>query len=502
MPTIAFFSSYTHVTPCLYLGLLHIILSPTVPKDGKMAASSKDKGEASLFEAMKAWFFAIIQPHESITDEVERERLRFIIGSFFVFTLSFFFVLSVFLLFLPEPSFLMAVVFVIISHIISYTLARTPRHALATSISPITLHMASWFAILTSPNDVAIGAAFTTIFVMGTANLWLGSRATIIAVIANIIVVLFASVTKNFQVTIPVFAVLVLIVTAILLIVQDLYRRNLERTRVVVLEQAVQTEQLARKVTEEANVELKRATALAKENARLRSEFLATMSHELRTPLNAIRGFCGIMLNGMGGEIDDDARHMVTRIEDNGARLLALVNDVLDLSRIEAGRMEAQNVTFNPHQLAQSWHDQMSALALEKHIAFTVNVRHDMPTALIGDPERITQVAINLLANAFKFTHEGSVSVEVVPHGELWRITVTDTGIGIPQHALNYIFDEFRQLDSSSTRQYGGSGLGLSIVRNLTRIMEGTITVTSEVNKGSTFTLLLPMTHAENPITV
>jgi signal transduction histidine kinase len=244
---------------------------------------------------------------------------------------------------------------------------------------------------------------------------------------------------------------------------------------------------------DQKNRDLRIATNRIKEEARLKSEFMSTMSHELRTPLNAMIGFTGIMLQGMGGEFDEDAKHMIVRIESNSIRLKNLINEILDLAKIEAGRMDLVTAPFASHRLAQSWYAQMEALAHEKNLEFDLQIDPALPETLIGDSERITQIAINLLSNAFKFTEKGSVKLSVHKKLESWVLEVTDTGIGIPPHALNFIFDEFRQLDGSSKRVYGGSGLGLAIVRNLTQMMQGSVKVTSELGKGSTFTVTLPI---------
>jgi signal transduction histidine kinase len=238
---------------------------------------------------------------------------------------------------------------------------------------------------------------------------------------------------------------------------------------------------------------LRLATARAKEASRIKSEFLANMSHELRTPLNAILGFSGIMLEGMGGEVDDEAHHMVERIQSNSQRLLNLINDVLDLAKIDAGRMELTWQPFSPRALAERWTAETGVLGKKKGLQLKVNIDPTLPDTLYGDPERISQVAINLLSNAFKFTHQGSVTLNLEKQDSVWKIKVTDTGIGIPPHALGYIFDEFRQIDGTSTRVYGGTGLGLSIARNICRMMEGNIQVTSDLGKGSVFTVTLPL---------
>jgi signal transduction histidine kinase len=254
------------------------------------------------------------------------------------------------------------------------------------------------------------------------------------------------------------------------------------------------TDHLARNIHE-----LREATLLAQESARLKSEFINTMSHELRTPLNAILGFSGIMLEGMGGEIDDEARHMLERIDSNSNRLLNLINEILDLAKIESGRMELVSVPVYPRRLAEQWQSQMQVLAQQKGLDFEFSVDPALPEMVIADPERITQIGANLLSNAFKFTEQGSVKLELECNDSEWIIRVTDTGVGIPPHAIDYIFDEFRQADGSYMRAYGGTGLGLAIVRSLCRMMNGSVRCTSELGEGSVFTVTLPLITQSEP---
>ena len=232
----------------------------------------------------------------------------------------------------------------------------------------------------------------------------------------------------------------------------------------------------------------------ADEANRLKSEFLATMSHELRTPLNAMIGFSEIMLAGMGGELDEDASHMTERIHENSERLLNMINDVLDLSKIEAKRVELIEQPFSPVQMTQELCGQMQSMASRQHLAFEYRVDPTLPETLIGDRHTIEQVVTNLLSNAFKFTEAGRVELLLDKvNGSNWTITVRDTGIGIPPHALEFIFDPFRQLDGTSQRAYSGSGLGLAIVRELVSLMKGTIKVESAVGRGSSFIVTLPL---------
>jgi signal transduction histidine kinase len=239
--------------------------------------------------------------------------------------------------------------------------------------------------------------------------------------------------------------------------------------------------------------ELQLATQQAQEASRLKSEFMATMSHELRTPLNAMLGFSGILLEGMLGQIDDDARHMISRIDANSKRLLSTINDLLDITRIEAGRLQIVDEPFSPQAVASSWVSQMDMLAKQKGLNLEVEGDPHLPDSIYGDQERITQIATNLLSNAIKFTNQGTVRMVLRREEPNWVIEIRDTGIGIPPHAQNFIFDAFRQVDGSYKRAYGGSGLGLAICRNLTTMMNGSIRLRSELGQGSTFTVTLPL---------
>lgn len=244
---------------------------------------------------------------------------------------------------------------------------------------------------------------------------------------------------------------------------------------------------------------LRIATARAKEAARVKGEFLANVSHELRTPLNAIIGFSDMLLAGMSGPLNDKQSHKLGRLKENGLRLLALINDLLDLTRIESGRLEVVMKPFSPRSLTERISAQMESLADQSKLRFETVISPDMPESLIGDEKRVEQVMVNLLSNAFKFTKEGAVTLNIGANeaDKTWTLEVTDTGIGIPPHAVNVIFEEFRQLDGTYSRAYKGSGLGLSITRNLVRVMGGKIGVKSTLGSGSTFTVVLPINRDE-----
>ncbi|MBX3080865.1 MAG: PAS domain S-box protein [Anaerolineae bacterium] len=244
----------------------------------------------------------------------------------------------------------------------------------------------------------------------------------------------------------------------------------------------------------ETNLDLAEARRVAEENARLKSQFLSTMSHELRTPLNAVIGYSEIMLEGMSGEMNDEQTDNIKRIHINALHLLTLINDVLDLSKIEAGRLVVVPLPFLINDLMDEVMYQTNVLIGAKPIQMRYTLDPKLPREVLADYGRLKQIIINLLSNATKFTDRGEIRLDVAKvDTDKWSITVTDTGIGIPSHALEYIFEEFRQVDGSEQRRYGGTGLGLAIVKRLVLLMNGTIRVTSKVGEGSTFIVTLPL---------
>ena len=230
------------------------------------------------------------------------------------------------------------------------------------------------------------------------------------------------------------------------------------------------------------------------ENAnRLKSEFLATMSHELRTPLNAILGYTGLLRLGIRGKVDEEAKGIISQVEESGKNLLNLINDILDIAKIESGRMELLFEQVDLRVLVDSWSNELKVLADGKGLDFQSTIDQNLPATILGDRERLTQIANNLLSNAIKFTEKGSVNLNVGRDNGVWFIQVSDTGKGIPPDAQEYIFDEFRQVDGSYSRVFGGTGLGLSIVRKLALSMGGNVQLQSKTGQGSTFSVRLPL---------
>ena len=226
-----------------------------------------------------------------------------------------------------------------------------------------------------------------------------------------------------------------------------------------------------------------------------KSQFLANMSHELRTPLNAIIGYTEMMADGLYGKVGEKAQGVLERVQNNGRHLLGLINDVLDLSKIEAGQL---TLTVEPYSVADMVATVLSAtesLARTKGLALGSAVAPGLPTGT-GDARRLTQVLLNLVGNAIKFTDSGSVELRAVQAGDRFELAVVDSGFGIAPADQARIFDEFQQVDNSSTRKKGGTGLGLSISRKIVELHGGRISVESEVGTGSTFKVSIPINVA------
>jgi signal transduction histidine kinase/HAMP domain-containing protein len=223
-----------------------------------------------------------------------------------------------------------------------------------------------------------------------------------------------------------------------------------------------------------------------------KSEFLANMSHELRTPLNAILGYSELIIDNIYGEVPDAIREVLERVEKNGRHLLNLINDVLDLSKIEAGRLILSLNDYSMLDIVQTTFASVEALAMEKKLNLDMNVPTDLVNGK-GDGQRIAQVILNLLGNAIKFTDQGEVSVDVSIYNESFLVSVEDTGPGLSETDQQKIFEEFQQADGSSTREKGGTGLGLSISKKIVEMHGGTIGVDSTLGKGSKFWFKIPI---------
>jgi PAS domain S-box-containing protein len=250
----------------------------------------------------------------------------------------------------------------------------------------------------------------------------------------------------------------------------------------------------SRDITERkrANEELRVALEAAQAANQAKGLFLDMMSHELRTPLQAVLGYSEFLLEGSERSLTAEQREDIGYIRQAGGRMIALINQMLDLSRMEAGRLELAAEPVDLVQVIEQVRQDVAPQSAAKGLALRIDLASSLPF-VIGDAERLRQVLLNLVGNAVKFTDEGCVCVTAVPTAGGVDVIVSDTGIGIPADAVPFIFDEFRQVDGGLTRRHGGAGLGLAIARKLTEQMGGSINVSSDVGSGSTITLHLPV---------
>lgn len=252
---------------------------------------------------------------------------------------------------------------------------------------------------------------------------------------------------------------------------------------------------------EEARAEADRRSLEVEQASRYKSEFLANMSHELRTPLNSVLILARDLADNETGNLTPDQTESARVIHDSGTHLLALINDVLDLSKVEAGKMSLTPVTIPLADLAQGVRGRFAPVAADKGLDFQVEVTPDLPESLTADRGKLEQIINNLVSNALKFTAQGGVTIRLAASGggSILALSVADTGIGIAEQDRQRVFSAFEQADSSTSRQFGGTGLGLTISRRLARLMGGDITLESNGERGSVFTLLLPLNDAALP---
>jgi PAS domain S-box-containing protein len=285
--------------------------------------------------------------------------------------------------------------------------------------------------------------------------------------------------------------------TAVVTILHD-RREALERTRLYEQLRSASDELQMRVQSATAELatqnELLRRQAIELEQAsRLKSQFLANMSHEFRTPLNAILGYTHMLLQGVAGDLPANVRRQLTRIDSNGRHLLTIINEILDITRIEAGKMPMQISEFNLNELVPEVMTELDPVISRSRLTVTSRLAPE-PPIMISDRQKVKQVIVNLLSNALKFTHQGGIEIGIDydANSRMSTITVTDTGIGIAPEHHDKIFEDFRQVDDSPSRQYGGTGLGLAICRRLASALGGRISLQSNLGEGSTFILTIP----------
>ncbi len=249
----------------------------------------------------------------------------------------------------------------------------------------------------------------------------------------------------------------------------------------------------------EYNIELELQKKQLDEANKLKSAFLSNMSHELRTPLNSVIALSGVLSRRLDGKIPADEYNYLGIIERNGKDLLSLINDILDFSRIEAGREEVTYSSFSVYEIVRNILNSLETIAEEKGISAVCNIPADIPD-IISDQTKCHHIFQNILSNAVKFTEKGSVEVTASVNGKNIIVVVKDSGIGIPEDFLPFIFDEFRQADDNASRKYVGTGLGLAIVKKYCNLLSGSIAVVSVQGKGSTFTVTLPVKPSDSQI--
>jgi signal transduction histidine kinase len=244
---------------------------------------------------------------------------------------------------------------------------------------------------------------------------------------------------------------------------------------------------------QDSNAELERQFVALLEARRLKDEFLANISHELRTPLTAVIGYISLMQEGLAGPVNSDQQETLEQVKDSSEKLLSLIGDLLELTTLKRGGLEPKLTEFDPRDPLRD----AVKNATGKADAVSLEVSEPaLVETMTGDRGKVTKIVTILLGNAFKFTPNGAVKISVKTTGGRAVYTVEDSGIGIPSEAQQYIFEEFRQVDGTATRKYGGSGLGLALGRRLARLLGGEIVVASTPGVGSTFRLELPVTYA------
>ena len=296
-----------------------------------------------------------------------------------------------------------------------------------------------------------------------------------------------AGVTKKYWPWILAIVILFIAVLGAVVFISGL-NRNIKKTSLS-LQAEIEERRLGDEKLQETNTLLEEQTARAEMANIAKSEFLANMSHEIRTPMNGVIGMTGLLL---GTKLTGEQRDFTETIRSSGDSLLDIINDILDYSKIEAGKLDLENIDFDLRVTLDEACDLIAVKAHEKDLEFINMIHHEVPSLLNGDPGRLRQILINLVGNSIKFTQKGEVAVHTSlddenPTHATIRFSITDTGIGIPKDRMNRLFQSFSQVDSSTTRKFGGTGLGLTISKQLAEAMGGRIGVESEEGKGAMF---------------
>ena len=388
--------------------------------------------------------------------------------------------------------------------IAAYSLTRGQINTAATFVVATSLMAAAGFVLLSGQQGtlpLLVSGIPVFMFVILIAALVLPRNTILPASVAGLFLYIGAIFVANSPVLPVSSADFSQAITAILLLLPTeaaiLHRLRVEfDARLEAMRASIQQVELSKQQAEESRRQAEAARLQAEEADKAKSQFLANMSHELRTPLNAIIGYDEAMLGGMVGEFTAHQTKLLGHIQHNSRRLLGLINDILDLSKIESGSVEVFLAPISPHKVIRETVESLRSLADNKNIALNVQFSDAVPEVVLSDANKLQQVLVNLLSNSIKFTDEGSVTIDVrIVDGSMWQVQVRDTGIGMPPGAEKYIFEPFQQVDGTDKRKYKGTGLGLAITKRLIERLGGRIEVESKLGKGSTFSVSLPRAY-------
>jgi len=318
-----------------------------------------------------------------------------------------------------------------------------------------------------------------------------------VAVISTFLYLLSIFVIQTDLAQLPDFEIAQLFMMLLIVLLPEgavLFRLRVEfDSRLDAMRESIRVEEMAKRQAEAAQHQAEIDRKRAEDADKAKSQFLANMSHELRTPLNAIIGYDEAMLGGLAGDFAPLQLKLLGHIQYNSRRLLGLINDILDLSKIESGSLQAFLAPMSPQSVVLETVESLRGLADEKGLHLTTSVSEDVPAVVLGDVNKLQQILANLLGNAINYTDKGTVTVSIdSADANNWQVSVADTGIGMPQDAANYIFEPFQQVDGTEKRKHKGTGLGLAITKRLVEGLGGSIEVNSTLGVGSTFTIKLP----------
>jgi len=436
--------------------------------------------KSPVWQIGKVWEW-LAEPAKSVTQPVQRRRARLLASLMIIFAplgpVGYFGSLLAFPIRQPlqDPLFILTMGTSVVLFA-AYWLSRTHRHMWGAALALMTISAATLAAGAIVPANMNTLLIYLLVPIM-LGSMLLPARATIALIASNIVGILLM------PTVVPAIHFAAVIIPLIYTVILSL---------VAVVSSGVRAQDVRQ--IEQQSQDLAEAVRQAEIANKLKDQFLANMSHELRTPLNAIIGFTEVMLMGLAGELNPQIERAAQRIHFNSERLLKLIDDVLDIAKIEAGRVEILRRPFKPAELLETAEMSLRPQATKKELKLVTMLDPNLPKQLFGDAKRLEQILENLVTNAMKFTEQGSVTISLQRQSvEEWAIVVNDTGIGIPPHAQETIFEKFRQIDGTSRRAYGGTGLGLAIVRELSLLMDGNVKVKSSLGSGSTFTVTLPL---------